>query len=368
MSKIFHIVSNKEWGGGEQYVFDLAQRQKMDGIEVAVFCKPIADIIGKFETMADRTYSLPLNGVVDLKSAFCMAKIIKKEGRCVIHAHNFKDAFTACYARLLSGNKQVRVVMCRHLTRKGKNSLVYRWLYKHLDAICFDSQLSLDTFLSTSPSIDSNKLSIVRTSIVVPENVTPAPLREELGIAVDEVMAMCHGRLDPEKGLDTLLKAVEILKKEKMLKYPFKLVLVGRGSEEYTRHLHELVDNYQINDIVVFAGFRHPVLPYVITSDFGILASIVQEGCPLSPQEYMSQGRPVVTTDNGGQKEYVLNGRNGYMVTPGDSKQLAEAISLLVNDADKRKMMGQKAKEDFFDHMDYEYFYGQIKKLYGAYL
>ena len=48
MSTIFHIVSNKEWGGGEQYVFDLAQRQKADNITVKVFCKPIADIVAKY--------------------------------------------------------------------------------------------------------------------------------------------------------------------------------------------------------------------------------------------------------------------------------------------------------------------------------
>ena len=32
MKKVFHIVSNKEWGGGEQYVYDLAQRQMADAV------------------------------------------------------------------------------------------------------------------------------------------------------------------------------------------------------------------------------------------------------------------------------------------------------------------------------------------------
>lgn len=215
MSTIFHIVSNKEWGGGEQYVFDLAQRQKADYITVNVFCKPIADIVAKYKTIADQVFPARLNGVTDFQSAFAMAKVVRHAGKCVIHAHNFKDAFTACYARLLSGNKQARVVMCRHLTRKGKNSLVYRWLYGQLDAICFDSNLSLNTFLSTRPSIDERKLSVVRTSIVVPEVVKPAALREELNIGTDEAMAMYHGRLDPEKGIDTLMDAVEKLKRTK---------------------------------------------------------------------------------------------------------------------------------------------------------
>jgi len=37
MKSVFHIVSNKEWGGGEQYVYDLSLRQQAEGISVTVF-------------------------------------------------------------------------------------------------------------------------------------------------------------------------------------------------------------------------------------------------------------------------------------------------------------------------------------------
>lgn len=363
MNKIFHIISNNEWGGGEQYVFDLAQRQIEDGIKVRVFCKPVPEIVSKFEKIAD-TITLRLNGVVDFMSAYKMAKVVKNEGPCAIHAHNFKDAFTACYARKLSGNEQIRVVMCRHLTRKGKNSPHYRWLYRNIDAICFDSQLSKDMFLSTNPSIDANKLCIVHTSIVVPSNVEPVPLRKELNIGANDVIAMYHGRLNPEKGIDTLLDAVNILKKDKYIT-KFKLVLIGGGSDEYVAHIKDIIKAKGMEETVILAGFRHPILPYVASADFGILASTVREGCPLSPQEYMSQGCPVITTNNGGQREYVVNGRNGLMVNPNDSKELADAMASLINDADKRRTLGQNAKADFFDHMNYEYFYKKIKTLYG---
>ena len=98
--------------------------------------------------------------------------------------------------------------------------------------------------------------------------------------------------------------------KEQIKDKNFKLVLIGKGSDEYTEHLKTAVSSKGIADKIVFAGFRHPVLPYVAGADFGILASTVREGCPLSPQEYMSQGHPVVVTDNGGQREYVEDGRN----------------------------------------------------------
>lgn len=358
--QIFHIVSNKEWGGGEQYVYDLCQRQRADGISVCIFCKPVADIVRKYEEAGIEVQPLKLGGVADLGSAWKMAQTVGKAGPCAIHAHNFKDAFTACYARRLTRNKQVRVVMCRHLTRTGKNTLLYRWLYGQLDRLCFDSQLSKDMFLSTHPTIDERKLCIVHTSIVTPaEAVTPADLRKEFGIADDTVLAMYHGRLDEEKGLDTLIDAAAQLRDVN-----YRLVLVGRGNDEYTAHLQQKIAEKGLREKVIFAGFRHPVLPYVAAADFGILASIVREGCPLSPQEYMSQGRPVVSTNNGGQREYITDGVNGLLVEPGNDDQLAEALQRLITDATLRQRLGAQAKADFDDHMNYEHFYAQLSKIY----
>ena len=358
--KIFHIVSNKEWGGGEQYVYDLSQPQQADGIEVAIFCKPVEAIIQKYKEAGMKVLPLALGGALDVKSAWQMAKVISKAGPCTIHAHNFKDAFTACYARCLSSHKQVRVVMCRHLTRKGKNTLLYRWLYRHLDRLIFDSELSKSEFLSTGPTIDEAKLGIVHTSIVVPEEVTVVDIRSKYQIPDDCVIGMFHGRLDPEKGLDVLLDAVAQVKERH-----FRLVLVGRGSEEYTAHLKQVVVEKGLIDKVIFAGFVHPVIPYVAAADFGILASTVQEGCPLSPQEYMSQGHPVIVTNNGGQREYVVQDQNGLLVPPGDAQALAEAIARMVDDAALRQRMGQQAKADFDDHLNYAHYYAQIKRVYS---
>lgn len=355
--KIFHIVSNKEWGGGEQYVYDLSQRQRTEGIDVTIFCKPVKAIIQKYQEAGMKVIPLALGGALDIRSAWKMAKVIENHSN--IHAHNFKDAFTACYAKCLARNKQVRVVMCRHLTRKGKNTLLYRWLYRHLDRLIFDSELSRSVFLSTRPTIDEAKLGIVHTSIVVPETFEKTDLRREFQMPSDCVIGMFHGRLDPEKGLDTLLEAVAQIKDK-----PFRLVLVGRGSEDYTAHLHQMAEDKGISDKVIFAGFRHPVLSVVAATDFGILASTVQEGCPLSPQEYMSQGHPVVVTNNGGQREYVVQEHNGLLVPPGDAKALAEAIARLVNDAALRQRLGAQAKADFDDHLNYDHYYEQIKKIY----
>lgn len=361
MKKIFHIVSNNEWGGGEQYVYDLSRRQMADGISIELFCRPVESVMEKFKELGVPVHPLSLHGALDMSSALGMAAVIRKASGSTIHAHNFKDAFTAAYARKLAGRKDVRVVMCRHLTRQGKNTLLYRWLYGQLDKICFDSEISLYEFLRTRPDVDRKKLCIVHTSIVLPEQVDAVDVRKEFDIPEHTVVMMYHGRLDQEKGLDCLLNAAAQLKEK-----DFRLVMVGRGSDAYTAHLHELVAEYGLAEKVVFAGFRHPILPYVAGADFGILPSIVREGCPLSPQEYMSQGHPVVTTDNGGQREYVVDGWNGLLVKAGDCKQLVDALGKLIDDADLRSRLGVQAKTDYVEKLNYEHFYQLIKNIYDA--
>lgn len=370
--KVFHIVSNKEWGGGEQYVYDLAQRQMADGYRVELFCRPAEAVMSKFLELQLPVHPLSLKGALDVASAWKMAILLKSAGPCIVHAHNFKDAFTAAYARKMSGNRsRVHVIMSRHLTRPGKNTRLYRWLYSQLDWLSFDSEIARDEFYSTRPAMNRDRTGIIRTSIVLPDKVTAAGVRQRYGIADDEVIGMFHGRLDPEKGLDTLLEAMALLRGK-----PLRLVLVGRGSDENTAHLQQKAAESgllasqategQTADKVIFAGFQHPVLPFVANADFGILASTVREGCPLSPQEYMSQGHPVVVTNNGGQREYVVDGRNGLLVPPGDASRLAEAMGRLTDDAGLRSRLGQQAKEDFLNQLSYDHLYSQVRALYAT--
>ena len=357
--KIIHTISNKDWGGGEQTVLDLSRRQLADGIEVELCCIPLDSMIERFRELNIPIHKLPLRGALDLKSAWLMAKMLKKNDVNAVHVHNFKEAFTAAYARKLSGRKDLKVVMCRNLSRKGKNSWLYRWLYRQLDCIVFDSQVAMDKFLSSNPTIDRGKLLVIFNGIVVPEMIEAKDVRKEFNIPTDEVVVMYHGRLDPEKGLDTLVEAVAMIRDA-----AFRLVLVGRGSDEYTAHLKALIAEKKVEDKIVLAGFRNPVLPYVAACEIGVLPSIVAEGCSLSAQEHLSQGHPIIATNNGGQREYINHEQNGLLVPPADAEKLAEAMKRLINDPEMRQRLGSQAKTDFDDHLNYEHFYRQIKTIY----
>lgn len=357
--KIFHLISNKAWGGGEQTILDLSRRQLADGIKIELCCVSSEAVCGRFKELHVPIHTLPLRGVLDLRSAWTLAGLIKQEPTCAIHAHNFKEAFTAAYARKIAGRKDIKVVMCRNLTRKGKTSLVYRWLYKQLDCIVFDSQLAMDEFLSTNPPIDHNKLKVIFNAIIVPESLQAKDLRTEYGIAQDEVIILCHGRLDPEKGQHVLIEAVSKLKDEK-----FKLVLVGGGSAEYSQHLKALIQRHQLEQTVIMTGFVDSVIAYVAGGEIGVLPSIVAEGCSLAAQEHMAQGHPIVATNNGGQREYIVDGKNGLLVSPNDPDALAEALRKLLRNPALRQQLGAQAKADYDDHLNYESYYKRMREIY----
>lgn len=357
--KIFHLISNKAWGGGEQTILDLSRRQLADGIKIELFCLNSEPVRSRFQELNVPIHTLSLRGVLDWRSAWLMAKVIKRESDCAIHAHNFKEAFTAAYARKIAGRKDIRLVMCRNLTRKGKTSMVYRWLYSQLDCIVFDSQLAMDEFLSTNPPIDHHKLQVIFNAIIVPDGLKAKDLRAEFGIADDETIILCHGRLDSEKGQHILVEAAAKLKGEK-----FKLVLVGGGSEEYANNLKSLIQKHQLETTVIMAGFVDSVMAYVAGCDIGVLPSIVAEGCSLAAQEHMALGHPVVATNNGGQREYIVDGKNGLLVPPENSDALADALRRLLHDKALCKKLAAQAKSDYDDHLNYESYYNKMSKIY----
>ena len=76
-----------------------------------------------------------------------------------------------------------------------------------------------------------------------------------------------------------------------------------------------------------------------------VLASRGGEGIPMSLMEAAACGRPMVATDVPGCREIVRNGETGLLVPPHDDVALADAIELLVHDANLRRRLGAAARE-----------------------
>ena len=111
---IFHVVSNKYWGGPEEYAYEMVSKLRNDQRYYAeVVCKKNEPVLLHFRRLEIPISILPLKGMTDIDSPTRLARLLRK-GHNIVHVHTFKDAFTAVMARRISENRNTRVIMTIH--------------------------------------------------------------------------------------------------------------------------------------------------------------------------------------------------------------------------------------------------------------
>ena len=142
------------------------------------------------------------------------------------------------------------------------------------------------------------------------------------------------GRLSPEKGFEQLVKAAMHVKDA-------GFIVFGEGPlrESLTRQ----IEASDLRDRFILAGFHADASKYFGHFDVLALPSYT-EGLPVVILEAMAAGVPVVATRVGGVPEVVADGRTGYLVAPGDASALAQKISEVLGDGERRKAMGEQAR------------------------
>jgi len=150
------------------------------------------------------------------------------------------------------------------------------------------------------------------------------------------------GRLSPEKGVDTLLRALPPVLESVS---GASLDVVGGGSDE--RALRALSADLGLAEHVRFIGAVAPaeLEDYYRTASAVVMPSRWMENAPLVAYEAMSYGVPVIASARGGLLELIESGRNGLLFLPDDHVDLAKTIMRLSGDADLRRQLGSGARQ-----------------------
>ena len=143
------------------------------------------------------------------------------------------------------------------------------------------------------------------------------------------------GRFWPEKGADTLIRAVAELP-------DVAAVLLGEGPQRAS--IESLATELGVADRVVLAGWRDDARDLLSTFDVFVLPSR-RESFGISIVEAMLAERPVVATDVGSVSEVVVDGETGLLVAPDQPGALAHAIGALLEDPDRSRRMGARGRE-----------------------
>lgn len=135
------------------------------------------------------------------------------------------------------------------------------------------------------------------------------------------------GRLTNQKGFDILIKAFSKIKKDGI-----NLIILGEGEDR--GKLEDLVAKLELTSNIFLPGFVNNPYSILRQSDVFVLSSRF-EGLPTVLIEALTLNKTIVSTKCSGSREILMDGKYGYLVEKNDVDDLANKISLALNNLDK---------------------------------
>jgi len=190
------------------------------------------------------------------------------------------------------------------------------------------------------------------------ENLSRDNIQHTLQTKKGEQFLIFVGRLRPEKGMQYLIEAMRLIRNKRS---SVRLIIVGEGPEEYG--LKRLVEQLNLEHCVTFMGNvpNEKVPKYMAIADVFILPSL-SEGLPIALLEAMAAGLPIIATRVGGIPCVLEDGKNGLLVNPGSSSDLAEKILMLMRSPELMKKMSEANREKSRSY-SWENIVSQLEKL-----
>ncbi|MDI3310481.1 MAG: glycosyltransferase, partial [Thermoanaerobacterium sp.] len=220
-TKVMHVVREAE-GGMKKHLLSLLNGLDKDKYQLAVGCS--FDKKTRDDLMKDgvSVYHLDICDGINFKKDLAAIKKI----RAIIddfkpHIIHFHGAKASLVGRLASLGYNLKIVVTVHNFPNYKNMnkikkyfylTINKYLNKKTDAVVAVSEALKEAVLDEE-DIPSDKVHVVYNCIDVPQFVnTSLNLREKYGIASDTLLIGCVARLIPSKGVQDLIKALEILR------------------------------------------------------------------------------------------------------------------------------------------------------------
>ena len=159
------------------------------------------------------------------------------------------------------------------------------------------------------------------------------------------------GRLSPEKGIMTLMRAVKGLN--------VKLKIIGEGP------LREELEGKKLDNVYFFGYMDQKELKEELKkSILLVIPSKWYENNPRVVMEAFATGKPVIGARIGGIPELVKDGVTGYTFKPGNAWDLRSKILMLTRDPDKIVQMGKNARKFVEENFNQEKHYQGLMEIY----
>jgi glycosyltransferase involved in cell wall biosynthesis len=157
------------------------------------------------------------------------------------------------------------------------------------------------------------------------------------------------GRLEEQKGLKYLLKAIAQLDEEERAKSFF--IIVGKGSRE--DYLKDLVEKLKIGQYVYFSGFKKNPYYYMNLVDVVVQPSLF-EGLSITMLEALALSKPILSSNINGSENIIDDGVNGFIVQKKSPDKLRKKLVFFIKNRKYIEKFGKKSYKKFIENFSIE--------------
>jgi glycosyltransferase involved in cell wall biosynthesis len=377
--KITHVITRLIVGGAQENTVAsvLGLRQK-PGVEVRLISGPTTGAEGSLEIQFTNYREIlsvvpelvrPVHPLNDWLALRRLEKIFREQKPDVVHTHSGKAGILGRLAA-----KRADVPLIIHTVhgpsfgsfQNGLSNFIFRSAEKK-------AARATDHFIVVA---DAMKKQCLAAGIGQPEQYTKIfsgfplepfltvqnnlELRTKLGIAPGDFVVGKIARLFKLKGHDDLFAvAPELIRRRPQIKF----LLVGDG--EWRTRFENLARSLGVEKHFIFTGL---VPPSEVPRYVGIMDALVhlslREGLPRALPQALAAVKPVVAYDCDGAREVCLDGQTGFLIQPGDLKNLTKKIIRLATDPTLRQKLGRSGQDFVRENFAVEKMVDAVYNLY----
>lgn len=279
----------------------------------------------------------------------------------VIHSHYWLSGLVA---EQLRSTWNVPIIQMFHTLGEMKNRVAQRAEDRELDiriaserrimnfvdrivaATPLDRQQMLDLY-----DADPERIEVIPCGVDLSlfRRIRKAEARADLDISPSSKLILFVGRIEPLKGIDTLIRAISLVVRRNPHWHDYlALAIIGGSAEDATealtaemRRLRDLRAELGLERLVTFLGAQsQETLPYFYSAAEMVVMPSHYESFGMVALEAMASGTPVIASDVGGLTFTVQDGKTGFLIPPHRPHLLADKIELLLRQPALRRAMG----------------------------
>lgn len=336
--KVLLINNDKGWGGGQEFLKDLASELLGFGVEVHFTVRAGSKSDSRFRGLGVPVHALPGHGMGDVRAFFQLAGLMRRERFDIVSVNREHDLLLAALSRQVAFplQKKGKLVLTFHVGTARKQHFL-----STVDAVVCVSEHVRKKVSEKNPAAG-------KMAVILPNGVDSASPSEAMKFDLHRERRFFRSTPFPLIGMvgEFFKNQTELVDVLALLKGEFPnltLAFVGDNSDQgLMGPLLEKIRRRHLERDVLFTGRIPREMMADVFHDLDLSVSTFRnEGYGLVHLESLAAGTPVVAYNEGGVVD-ILRGEDVGILVDGGPREFAAAVADLLRDHQRRHSMGRR--------------------------